>query len=67
MSCRETKADLINRLAKLKIENKTLKEILLELKGVESSGFLPDGDSINLSTKMWLERLIQKIKEKETK
>jgi len=54
----------------MKEENKSLKKILKEIKEVEHTSFLPDGDSINVSTGRWLERLIQTfeaLKEKETK
>jgi len=50
----------------LRRENKVLNKLLGELKEVESTGHLPDGDHVNFSTKMWLERLIQKT-EKESK
>lgn len=57
-------------LVKFQDENKELKAImdklLGKLKEVESTGYLPDGDSVNLSTEMWLEKLIQKT-EKEIK
>jgi len=57
-------------LVKFQDENKILKQsmdkLLGELKEVESTGYLPDGNEVNLSTEMWLERLIQKT-EKESK
>ncbi len=82
---RETKADLINKLANLRVRNKALEEtldkttdlvvdyqerlskvigsrdeLLKELKEVQSSGLLPDGDGIDIPTMMWLERLVQR-------
>jgi len=45
-------------------------ELLEELKEVKDSGILPDGDGIDISTMLWLEKLVQKAeqqKEKEIK
>jgi len=65
----EIVANWNDEMGTLRRENKALKEnmnaLLLELKEVADSSFLPDGDSVNLSTKMWLERLVQKIEEKD--
>ena len=54
-------------IKKLKTENKALRELLAELKEVEETGHLPDGDHVNFSTKMWLERLIKKTRRKNSK
>lgn len=47
----------------LEIENKVLKKsrdkLLSELKEVENTSILPDGDEINVSTAFWLEDLIK--------
>ena len=43
----------------LKKENKAFKKILDEIKEVEKSSTLPDGDGLNIPTSLWLEELIQ--------
>lgn len=49
-----------NRAEKFLKVQQNRDELLKELKEVESTGFLPDGDSINFSTMMWLGRLIER-------
>ena len=43
----------------LKAENKVLREIFEEIKEVEKSATLPNGDDIDTTTGDWLEGLIQ--------
>lgn len=59
-SRQEWRKSFRRQLEKVVVLSKSRNELLKELNEVESTGFLPDGDSVNLSTKMWLERLIQK-------
>lgn len=39
---------------------KSRDELLSKLKEVKNSGILPDGDGIDISTMLWLERIIEK-------
>ena len=55
----ELKLSDLDAVEKLIVENKAFKKILEEIKEVEKSSTLPDGDELNIPTSLWLEELIQ--------